>query len=77
MALKEVDFSKIDPRYEGFWVMIRLRDDEQEVIAQGESALEAISQTKAQNIDPTDPALVLTEVPEVPSAAWLADPGDD
>ena len=75
MALREVDFSQIGREYQGFWIMIRL-GDEQEILAQAESALEAIRLTKLLGINPNDPTVVLTQVPEVPTAARMADPGE-
>ena len=68
-TLREIDFSKIPSSYEGFWVVIRLLEDGQEILAQGESAREAM---RLSHANPEDPSIILTQVPEVPTAARMA-----
>lgn len=68
-----LDFSKIPAEYQGFWVVIRVRGDRQEILAQAESAVDAMRISRA---DPEDPTIILTQVPEVPTAARMAGTGD-
>jgi hypothetical protein len=72
MIAPMLDFSLIDARYQGFWVVVRVRGDRQEILGEGESALEAVRMSK---VDPDDPSVILTQVPRVPTAARMASPG--
>jgi len=67
-----VDFTKISEECIGFWVVLRL-GDEQVVLSQAESPRAAMRLSKA---DPNDPTIVLTQVPEVPTAARMKPPGE-
>lgn len=70
--IPNVDFSKIPPEYEGYWVVVRL-GDESHVLAQADSPQEAVRMSR---VDMSDPSYVLTQVPEVPTAARMANPDE-
>jgi hypothetical protein len=67
-----VDFTKIPEECVGLWVVLRL-GDEQVVLSHAESPRAAMSMS---NADPNDPMIVLTQVPDVPTAARMKAPGD-
>jgi len=68
--IPNVDFSKVPDEYRGFWVVLRLGDP-QLILSQADTAQAAMRMSHA---DPNDPMIVLTQVPEVPSAAWMKPP---
>lgn len=67
-TLPNIDFESIPKGLEGLWVVLRLGAN-QEVVGQGESPQEAVRQS---HIDPKDPRFALTQVPQAPTAAWMA-----
>ncbi len=69
-AIPNIDFTKIPREYEGYWVVVRL-GQEQDVLAQAESPQEALRMSR---IDPADSAYVLTQVPTAPTAGRMARP---
>lgn len=58
--MPNVDFRRIPKELAGLWVVLRLGDD-QEIVGQGTTALEAVQQS---NIDPDDRRYALTQVPD-------------
>lgn len=72
-SIPKVDFTRIPDDLTGRWVVVRVGED-QAVVSQGDSAQEALRQSR---IDPADSRYVLTQVPEVPTAAWMTRPGAD
>lgn len=67
-SIPTLDFRRIPRELAGLWVVLRLGDD-QEIVAQAETPLEAMRLSK---IDPDDPRFVLTQVPDDrPGAAWV------
>jgi len=70
--IPNVDFSRLPREWAGRWVVLRLGDD-QEIVGQGETPLEAILQS---GTDPDDFRFALTQVPGPgPSAAWIVNRG--
>ena len=70
-SIPNVDFTRIPLELAGLWVVLRLGDD-QEIVGQGTTPLEAMQQSK---IDPDDLRFALTQVPDDrPGAAWIAYP---
>ena len=67
-----VDFTKIPDEYRGSWVVLRL-GEVQEVLSRADTAQAAM---KMSHADPNDPMIVLTQVPEVPTAAWMMPSGE-
>ena len=67
-AFPNIDFENIPADLEGLWVVLRLGVD-QEILGQGESPQEVLRQSQ---IDPKDPRFALTQVPQTPTAAWMA-----
>ena len=67
-ALPNIDFESIPKDLEGLWVVLRLGEN-QEIVGQGDNPQEAIRQSR---VDPKDPRFALTQVPQTPTAAWLA-----
>ncbi len=59
-SIPNVDFSRIPSELAGHWVVLRLGND-QEIVGQGTTALEAMRQS---NIDPDDARYALTQVPD-------------
>lgn len=63
-----LDFRRIPRELAGRWVVLRL-DDDQEIVAQADTPLEAM---RLCRIDPDDPRFVLTQIPDDgPGAAWV------
>lgn len=70
-SIPNVDFRKIPRELAGLWVVLRLGDD-QEIVGQGDTPVEAMRQSK---VDPDDSRFALTQVPDDrPGAAWIAYP---
>ena len=59
-SMPNVDFRRIPKELAGLWVVLRLGDD-QEIVGQGTTPLEAMQQS---NIDPDDRRYALTQVPD-------------
>lgn len=59
-SMPNVDFRRIPKELAGLWVVLRLGDD-QEIVGQGTTPLEAMLQS---NIDPNDRRYALTQVPD-------------
>lgn len=63
-----LDFRRIPRELAGLWVVLRL-GDEHEIVAQAATPLEAM---RLCRVDPDDPRIVLTQVPDDgPGAAWV------
>lgn len=66
-VIPNVDFTLIPEECKGAWVVIRL-GGKQEILAQADSPQAAMRMSKASA---SDPLIVLTQVPDVPTAAQM------